>query len=223
MQNIQIIRAFLRLPFTINIKNARTIFGEAFSPNNHLVRTLSEYDSGIKDFRKTTLFRFHSKFIPKSICNMIPNENLNKKSKTLPLGIYPWGKWYRKIDKNWNLSRFCGPTPLKKTEEEWENLIDLYTELQKGQGYLPQIHGFPKGALLVDEKNYRFIVLQGNHRTAILKHLGYEQTIVRLLLKIPSFVQKKPYKWEFVKRGILTEEESLKIFEWFFREGGIFY
>ena len=163
----------------IPINNIRSPFGEPFNKKNHWVKTLDEYDNGIRDFRKTSLYNYHKNFCPKSIFQIvkdIPDKKRLELYKTYPLGNYPWSRWVQPLGlPQWERTRHCGPSSDKLIENEYKIFVRLYKKIRR-EGFNLNKYGYPVGLLLIDNsdkiniKNY-CIMLGGNHRTAIAYHL----------------------------------------------------
>lgn len=212
---------FTYFPLRFPIRDVRTIFAGKFDTCNHLVKTLSEYDAGIRSYRESSLFKFHKKFQPESIFDFISsidNERLVFIREAFPKGKYPWGSW-SKDGKSWEKSRFCGPTSEECIRDEWERFINLYEKVKK-EGFIYGKYKYPTGVLLdgIDSQR-RFVVLAGNHRTAVAFHLGVQELKVRLICKnnINSVVQLSGIKkWQGVANGISNEDEAMKAFRLFF-------
>ena len=163
----------------IPINNIRSPFGEPFNKKNHWVKTLDEYDNGIRDFRKTSLYNYHKNFCPKSIFQIlkdIPDKKRLELYKTYPLGNYPWSRWVQPLGSpRWERARHCGPSSDNIIENEYKIFVKLYKKIRI-EGFKPSKYGYPVGLLLIDNsdkiniKNY-CIMLGGNHRTAIAYHL----------------------------------------------------
>ncbi|NJM33049.1 MAG: hypothetical protein HC848_09665 [Limnobacter sp.] len=106
----------------------------------------------------------------------------------LPLFVYPWGTFNdgsSTSNKNVEISRFCGPSQPDFIEAEFQRTLQLYQEIRKN-GYQPTCfpHSYIGGTWL-EAKNgqRRFVVMQGNHRLAILAHLKTEKSMCALFLK----------------------------------------
>ena len=78
-----------------------------------------------------------------------------------------------------------------------------------------------QGGTILSKNNgdFRFIVLQGNHRFAILVHIGLDKIAVR---SIPGYVrivkEHKLYDSPIVKNGFCSKDTASKIFNLFFQE-----
>lgn len=189
---------------------------------HHLRRTLEEFDRDplIKQ-ESTTLWRYLKKFQPENISALCGiNEN------RLPPFTYPWGTFKKGIliaNKSADNSRFCGPSTDDFISCEFRDLTKLYLELRK-TGYRPNTYpnSFIGGTWLIDlNGNQRFVVLQGNHRMAVLSHMGYKRIAVRVM---PGYLGKIHEKfiseWPLVSRRICSESDAQQIFRFYFEENG---
>lgn len=198
----------------IFIENIRTPFGEPFDKNNHWVQTLKEYDEGIITYKESTLYRFHQKFQPNNIFDLVDNINIFKDD--FFLGEYPWGRWALKTKKeDWTRGSHCGPTSNENIEKEWNNFINLYHKI-KNEGLDLYKYGLPLGCFLIDENAEKyFIVTGGNHRMAIISHLMLLDSIpVRAIARpnIQQFTYFNKIKIKYTRNG-LDIEKSRKIFK----------
>ena len=172
-----------QIRFSVPISNIRTPFGEPFGQENHWVKTIEQYKNGCRDFRRSALYDFHQKFQPKSIFSIVQSANRLEECE-LELGKYPWGRWTsRSGDSEWRKSCHCGPTNDSVIEREWESFFGLYEKI-KSEGLNFSRYGHPVGLLFITTSFERyFVVLGGNHRTAIASALGFEKMKVRLLAR----------------------------------------
>lgn len=221
---------FITIPFNqfvIHPKEVRTIFGVSFSKDgsHHVIKTLQEYDNDKSiDYKQTSLYHFLKNFTPASICEFINNKGPNVCN--LPLFIYPWGTFKKNeygMIKNPQTSRFCGPSNDEFIKFEFERIIKLYNSI-KQEGYKPWNfkNGFIGGTMLIKENgDRRFIVLQGNHRLAILSYLGHETIQVR---EVPRYLKK--IKQSDISKipaqliDICDAVSAKKIFNLYFEEDG---
>lgn len=211
---------------TIPLDEVRSIFGASFDPKgwNHIGATLREYDANHDiDYRNTTMYSFLKKFNPSSICDLLDGKHTVK----LPLFVYPWGTFKSGefvSKKNADLSRFCGPSSDIFIKEEFDRTIALYKKV-KLEGYQPWLFGntFVGGTFLVrSDGARRFIVLQGNHRMAILGHLGYKNIAVRSIAgHLFTVKEANISEWLLVKLGLCPQALATDIFNLFFKENGI--
>ena len=172
--------------FKVPVKNVRTPFGEPFDGSNHWVRTLEEYERGIKGYKQSSLYKFHKKFKPKGIFDTlsISEKQKNHTRFRYPLGDYPWSRWVQPISRSrWEKSRHIGPTQDSLIKSEYENFIRLYISI-KTEGLKFRKYGHPVGVMLVDDRSmpakYYYIVTGGNHRIAVAYFLGIKFVILSL-------------------------------------------
>ena len=210
---------------TISIDEVRSIFGGSFGSNgwHHISATLKEYDANHDiDYRDTTMYVFLKKFKPSSICDFVDGSS----AMSLPLFVYPWGTFKSgecTSKKDPNLSRFCGPSSDDFIKEEFDRTIALYEKIKRN-GYQPWLFGntFVGGTFLVRaDGSKRFIVLQGNHRIAILGHLGSETVVVRRIAgNLFRVKEVNISEWLLVKSGQCPKDAAKDIFDLFFSQNG---
>lgn len=207
--------------FKVPIEKVRTVFGANYSQssNNHIKLTLEKYDRNRKlDYRETPLFDFLKNFSPAYLRDYVDGINTD-----LSLFDYPWGELVAGMaGKEMAGSRFCGPSTDEFIKEEYDRIIKLY-EAIRNEGYRPKevSGGYSAGTFLVNKSlNYRFIILQGNHRAPILAHLGLKFISVTLhpfFIK-PLILESNASSWPAVKDGKCTVEDALKVFDLYFRD-----
>ena len=210
------------LEASINPNAATSIFGCCFGDDgwHHLRQTLEEYDENPKrDIKETTMWKFLKNFCPQSISTMagIGSED------PLPLFVYPWSR-SDTTHKDPRNSRFCGPSTDSFLEDEYRRTLSLYEEI-KSQGYTPRKypHSMISGTFLISlNGEKRFIVMQGNHRMAVMAHLGYSEILVRANTGTIPFVDERKIKtWPNVRNGRCSVKHAGEVFEYFFKEKGI--
>lgn len=115
---------------------------------------------------------------------------------------------------SWDMS-FYGPKSDQEITKIIERLHDLIIKINR-EGYMPQVNydGYIRGSILRRGSEYRFALSAGQHRTAVLAALGYEQILVKLTGS--DICVKDAESWPLVKRGIYTTEEAINIFNGFF-------
>lgn len=210
----------------ISASEVRTIFGASFGEDgwHHIIKTLEEYDAEPDiEYDKTSLYRFLKHFTPKSICD-VTDKKLG--CDVLPLFNYPWGTFKRNEQislKDPMTSRFCGPSEDEFIRDEFERTISLYKKI-KTSGYRPWTYGnsFIGGTFLINnEGQTRFVVLQGNHRMAILAHLKYQSIDVREVRGyLTKVLEKDSDNWLLVKSGKCSVHVAHAVFSLYFRENG---
>lgn len=209
---------------SINPNEATSIFGCCFGAAgwHHLRRTLEEYDDNPKQkIKETVMWEFLKNFCPTSISELAKYEG----QELLPLFVYPWVdlNTVRKKRKDpWD-SRFCGPSTDQFVIEEYERTVTLYKKI-KFQGYnmYEYPHSLIRGTFLISNSGEkRFVVMQGNHRMAVLAHLGHNEILVRANTgSIPFVNERKIETWANVRNGRCSVEHAKKIFDYFFKENG---
>jgi hypothetical protein len=210
----------------IDPAEATTIFGCSYGDDgwHHIRRTLAEYDArpdiGV---RETTLFRYLTEFCPSSICDLA---SWASAEAPLPLFVYPWGTFRKgetQSPKNAANSRFSGPSSHEFVGEEFARTIKLY-ERMKRVGYQPWRfpNSFIGGTMLVRANGERrFVVMQGNHRMAVLAHLGATGIAVRDVPgNLPWIRETDVSRWPLVADGTCRPESALRIFNFFFESTG---
>ncbi len=167
------------------------------------------------------MYRFLKNFKPKSISHFVNSDD------PLPIFTYPWGTFKKnesKTTKKREFSRFCGPSTDEFIKEEFNRTIKLYNKICK-EGYKPwsNYNRHIGGTFLIKKNGLKkFIVLQGNHRMAILSHLGYSESISIRNIKGYKFkiFEKNLKNWPLVKINECTEKHALEIFNLYFKENG---
>ena len=203
----------------VPLSKVSTVFGSNFNHgNHHISKTLVEYDRNPSIFYKeTSLYKFLKNFSPNFLSDFIPGVQTQ-----LDVFDFPWGELIADMrNKDRSQSRFCGPSTDEFIEKEFHRIINLYKEI-KNSGYIPTKlpGGLSAGAFLINQEwDYRFIVLQGNHRAPILTHLGYSYLLVTLYpLYIRTLVFQNRLKyWVNVKNGKCSVKDAEKIFDFYFQ------
>ena len=209
----------------IQMQQATTIFGCSYGDEgwHHIRRTLSEYDANPSlEPAASTLALYLKRFLPESVsvlANVIDEE-------PLPLFVYPWGSYTKRsinTPKNPWTSRFCGPSTDQFVIEEYLRTIHLYLEMRQN-GYRPMKfpNSFIQGAWLeAHNGNRRFVVLQGNHRLAVLAHMRAEPVAVCVTSQALGYVREADIEnWPLVANGRCSLDNARRIFSLFFRESG---
>lgn len=209
---------------SISPEVATTIFGCAFHSSgwHHIKQTLVEFDENPNlTAMESSLGKFLTHFCPQGIHDFV--EDVEAK---LPLFVYPWGDFNQGkpfSNKSPITSRFCGPSSEFFIEDEFQKTIALYRKI-RSEGYNPERYpnSFIQGTWLKSKKGEeRFVVTQGNHRFAILAHLGEKSIKVRVgSASLAEVREDQVSKWVSVVNGLCSEECGLHIFHFFFRSDG---
>jgi hypothetical protein len=211
----------------ISTEEATTLFGCSYGDGgwHHLRKTLEEYDCdpGIH-YRDTTLYTYLTGFTPRNICDVMGSEETG--GCNLPVFVYPWGTFKKRetiSPKTPQTSRFCGPSTSEFVADEFARTIRQYTSLKR-TGYTPWRfpHTFIGGTMLRrSDGTRRFVVLQGNHRLAILAHLGAKRIVVRQWPGyLPVVRERDVARWPLVVDGTCSVRSALAIFGFFFEATG---
>lgn len=219
---------FLSRPWrqrTICPEDAMTIFGCSFSDRgwHHIRRTLSEFESDPSiGPSQSSLGKYLKRFCPSSISILAGVSE----EQPLPLFVYPWGTFNdgaSQSSKDPYTSRFCGPSTAAFVDEEFRRTMSLYVEMQV-HGYQPRC--FPNsyiGGTWLEalDGRQRFIVMQGNHRMAILAHLGVSRIEVRSIPQALARVREADIeRWPLVEAGRCSIDHARRVFKMFFSESG---
>ena len=198
--------------------------GFSFASNgwNYLIAQLREFDRlPALIVEDSILYKFHRLYQPKDMSDLPSSAGVDITFKP-GLSIYPWGSFNIKQNeagvriKNAYTSRFYGPSPIELIEKDFNNLKKLY-EYIKIHGYRPWRfkNAFIGGVFLEKNNGQRkFVVLQGNHRTAVMAHLGYESIQIRYLKGFYKCIYENDItNWSYVKSGQCTEEDAKIYFD----------
>ena len=206
-------------------QDATTIFGCSFGDDgwHHIRRSLVEFDANPKiAANESSMGRYLGYFCPSSISVLAGVDD----EEPLPLFVYPWGSFNdgaAVCDKDARLSRFCGPSAAEFIEEEFQRTMKLYMGMRI-HGYQPT--RFPNsyiGGTWLEAKDgrRRFVVMQGNHRMAVLAHLKAGNVEVRTIPQALSYVRELDIEqWPLVASRRCSAANASRIFNLFFSESG---
>jgi|JI10StandDraft_1071094.scaffolds.fasta_scaffold477114_2 hypothetical protein len=211
--------------WTISPDTATTLFGCGFGATgwHHIRRTLLEFDENpALTARDSTMWRYLSGFRPTSISLLAGVGD----EPPLPLFEYPWGTFsgsYVRGPKDPIKSRFCGPSEPAFIEDEFARTLALYASLRQ-TGYQPDVYpnAYIGGTWLVAvDGQRRFVVMQGNHRMAVLAHMGLTHIAVRNVRQARAAVyETELLRWEHVRSGQCSVEHARRVFQYFFQHTG---
>lgn len=197
---------------------------------HYLIECLKEFDQdeNLKP-EDSILFRFYQYYQPTSTFDMVGHKGNDVKFSPL-LGIYPWGTFRTESSKdggspkNRFTSRHVGPSDLNLVRNTFYNLLSLYKDIRLN-GYRPWDfkRAFVGGTFLKKSNGQlRYIILQGNHRTAILSHLGHKSVLTRYLQGHYRLIDERDVSnWYYVKTGECSVDDALAYFNAFFEVNGI--
>lgn len=169
------------------------------------------------------LGHFHKLYKPLTTFDIIRPLGINVDFKP-PLNIFPWDEREREESRElWGKSRFCGPSSPKLIREIFLNMVYLNEKLES-EKYQPGIRGgLIRGTFLKRNNGYKiFIVIDGNHRLAVLSHLGYSSIHVGYLPgRFHVINESEVENWLYVRKGFCTANDALSYFNAFFELSGI--
>ena len=203
------------VPFSVNIDELRYGGGMAFSyEQHHFVRYLASGQFALQDY--------YLRHQPKDIFaqHFLESQGLGP----CPMN-YPWFSWKRVYKGEAGLGashgrQQYGPVSADKVALEAARLDSLLQSIHKN-GYTPLMSGHTREYLLQDrsrEDGYRFVVCGGQHRAAVLAHMGYVTVPVIFQPDWPRIIRLEDVsEWPLVRSGLFTEEEAVRIFSAYFR------
>ncbi len=113
-----------------------------------------------------------------------------------------------------------GPVSEMKGELELQRLKNTYYSIFS-KGHLPDKFGFISGYFLKFKNDYRFIILDGNHRTAVLSAMGYDEIPVIFQSGFPRVIDYNDLEnLPHIKSGLLSEKLAKQIFLSYFEKNG---
>lgn len=212
---------------TVPIEICTGYFGFQFRGWHYLVELLKEYDTNRElQFDKSVIKKFHSHYKPQNGYDFV-RHYADDVQFCPPFGIFPWGTFVAdsNVDggaaKDPVRTRFCGPSSDELIKSEFENTIGIFKSIRE-EGYQPWRRTFVSGTFLKrNNGDLRYVVTQGNHRMAVLSHLGYESVLVRELpLQYKTINEEDVDSWYYVRNGECSREDALAYFNAYFELSG---
>lgn len=213
--------------FNVDISKMVSVIGSRFnSDSDPLCKTASEIIKNDKiNFELTYLNNYFQKFEPKNYSQVFQIkeksefDNINKYSY-----FYPWFHDYPPRVLHNGL---FGPKDFETVEFRCTRIKNIYSLIKK-HGYIPDDIDCIEGYILSYDKDYRFVVTSGTHRSSVLNAMN----------KIGDFPNKVPVRfdhmrvknknflidlksisdWPAVKSGYLNKEEVNIFFKSFFED-----
>lgn len=203
--------------------------GFSFGPGgwHHLVALLKEYDQNpYLHPEESVLYRFYQKYQPLDMGELLDQIGYSPSFRP-PFFVYPWGSFkastYYKgaTPKNQRNSRFSGPADEWRLNTDFCQTIRLYQQIKK-EGYRPWIRDFIGGVFLQSASGeQRYVVLDGNHRVAVLAHLGMRQVRTAYLKGHFKIIHELEVdEWHYVRNGMCSRADALAYFHAFFQLSG---
>ncbi len=222
----------------VDIKDCTSINGFAFGQGWHfLVETLEQYkkNRSIK-YEDTALAKYYECYQPQNLLEALFGKNkTDNDSDFLALTKYrspqnapmPWTPM-KMVTKSFKRnSGDYGPKDKFSNYgiHRMRRLISIYGSIKENgfdEEKNSEIGDHIKGILLKRNNEYKFLVVNGNHRIAALSALGYQKVSVRSCKKFPSIIDiDNCPNWPCVKKGIYNENAARKILLHYFEENGL--
>lgn len=228
-------------PFKVDIKTITSRVG--FSYYEHgwhpFIETLKEYEVNPDlKYQDSTLAKLYQNYRPNNVQEVLLDHLKN------PLKPFcDWPPTNEFIRSVWTLGKpgvrsfmniqgkqlpsagwiFYGPHDEVYGESEYRRLISVYESI-KNNGYKAGLTDMDavNGYFLKCGNDYRFVLLQGNHRISVLKALGYKDVDVVIRKGHPAIVdQAKLYRWTKKGGGIYPSSVVENLFDTLFNSTGL--
>jgi hypothetical protein len=215
-----------RKVFEVEMEKCVNPLGFSFGRHgwHYIIEYLREVDSNPAiPLKESILYRYHKLYQIQSMKELVATAGM-KVSFAPGFFRFPWGNFKKGFnhtmsEKNKHKSRFCGPSSEGLIKEEAKNILKLKTSIvENGYNPLKYPNNFIGGVFLVRENgDYRFVVLQGNHRVSIMSYLGIKSFKARSLNNYQLHIYETDIgKWYYVKNGMCSKEDARKYFNAFF-------
>lgn len=191
--------------------------------NEPLYKTALELIKNKKiDFKDSYIFKHYQNFKPRYYGELI---NLRKENKFYKLPVnYIFKPWAFTKPQSNILSGIYGPQDISIAEMRFYKIRNLILNILE-KGYIPSYSNLVSGYLFKRKSEYRFIVLQGWHRLAVLQALNknnpstfnfipVKYDLHRINLKQAEFIE--PENWPAVSAGHISLLDALEIANKFF-------
>jgi hypothetical protein len=220
----------------VDIKDCTSINGFAFGEGWHfLVETLNQYRNN-KNIRydETALAKYYEYYQPQNLLEALFGEDASdndllslKKFRDPQNAPMPWTPMNLINKKFKNNQGDYGPKDRFSNYgiQRMERLIKIHNNINENgfnEEEYSDVGDHIKGIMLKNSNEYRFLVVNGNHRIAALSALGYQKVMVRSCKKFPAIIDVENIKnWPCVKKGIYSETTAEKIFMHYFEQNGL--
>ena len=207
----------------VNIRNCKNPLGFSFDTGgfHFLIEALSIYDNDGYESAEAYMKMFYEKFTPSTSEFLLTTLGMKVRWNIEDPFQYPWGNFsfnedviYKKDTIN---ARICGPNNIEKTKRNFKQFIELYESIRQYGVRNPII----TGAFLLKNSQSRFIVLQGNHRLAILAKLGVKQVRVKKLSSDKNIKYEHLQSYKYVREGQCDLKDSQRYFDALFDSSGL--
>ncbi len=202
------------------------------------VQTLKQYaaNPGLS-YRDSVLYEFYQKYQPENVLeaflvtpeaqSMFADSELANVKIPPFQPFFPWDPRSSKTVAEKGLdaaqgNQGYGPVSDAKGSLELERLTHTYKSIEThgfrtGRGHDGDIRGY----FLKTDDDYRFVIRQGLHRTAVLAAMNFEKVRVRFYLPYPRTVFLCNLDgWPQVRTGVTSPALAERIFTLFFEDDG---
>lgn len=204
--------------FFVHIAKCIDRVGRSFDQNsNHpFIKTLISIESQDLDVAATQLYDYYHDLNPVDMNELFSlKEPLNTQCDSISLHphssfILPW-EGFERVSQN---TLLYGPADKDYCRKEVQRLADLLDSI-KTNGYNPRItENYIRGYLLINNRDYRFVVKGGQHRIAVLSYLGFDTVIATWQPYWHRTVYKKDASiWPQVVNGTCNRDVASIIFD----------
>jgi hypothetical protein len=229
--------------YWVDVHRMKTPWGFGFGPGGwhpYTVTLQAIKDGGAPQYEGSPLQGIHESWQPASLADVI-FDVLPRPVSPLDT-IRPWGTltmraWlfhprriaslmtksaHSKVGKATGEQQY-GPCSSERAQENLTRLLRVERSMAE-RGYRPFDFedGLVKGAFLIRDGDYRFLIWNGQHRVPVLAHLGIRQVAVRLgTPDIPAVVRDTELaRWRAYVAGVLPTSLITALFREQFTEAG---
>lgn len=228
-------------PFKVDITGITSRVGFSYYEDgwHPFLETLKEYKEDPKlRFQDSTLARLYQNYCPNNVQEVLL-DHIKKPLKP----FCDWPPTNEFIRSVWILGKpgvrsfmniqgkqlpasgwiFYGPHDQEYGEREFRRLISVYESI-KNNGYNAGLTNMDpvNGYFLKRGGDFRFVLLQGNHRVSVLKALGYKEVDVVIRKGHPAIVdQADLYRWTKEAGGLYPCSVVGSLFDTLFNATGL--
>ena len=210
-----------------------TTFG-AFSYSqdgwHHYTAALKEMDQDPSAGPENSILRaFYDRFSLQPRDGYLPVHEQDCWQSTKTCYLPPWGGG-RVVTFGNRMEQWTGPKTDDDIKFHFDHLKTLCVEI-KSQGFRPWSYrdGYIRVCILErGDGDLRYLVVGGQHRAAIMSHLGHSSVWVRLQPRHAIYPGTLPYRvklseidsWKEVVSGLFTQQNARSFFESYFKYDG---